>query len=50
MDECLASRKRSVSLVDCVSFAFMRRHAIKTAFAFDRHFLNQGFKPPTALL
>jgi predicted nucleic acid-binding protein len=49
-DECLQGRKRNVSLVDYVSFAFMRRHAIRTAFAFDRHFINQGFKAATTLL
>jgi predicted nucleic acid-binding protein len=30
--------------VDCLSFALMRRHRIKTAFAFDRHFEIAGFK------
>lgn len=49
-DECLQGRKRNISLVDCVSFAFMRRHAIRAAFAFDRHFINKGFKAATALL
>jgi uncharacterized protein len=50
IDECLEGRKRNVSLVDCVSFAFMRLHAIQTAFAFDRHFISQGFKAATAVL
>jgi predicted nucleic acid-binding protein len=49
-DECLQGRKRNISLVDRVSFAFMRRHAIRTAFAFDRHFINQGFKAATTPL
>lgn len=37
-----ASRKR-LSLVDCMSFESMRRMEIKTAFAFDAHFEEQGF-------
>lgn len=37
-----ASRKR-LSLVDCLSFESMRRMEIKTAFAFDAHFEEQGF-------
>lgn len=31
-------------LVDLVSFELMRRHRIDTAFAFDRHFADQGFR------
>jgi len=27
-----------------VSFEVMRRHALETAFAFDRDFANQGFQ------
>ena len=34
---------RGVSLVDCVSFILMRRRRVTTAFAFDRHFVQQGF-------
>jgi len=37
-----ASRKR-LSLVDCISFQTMREHGIRTAFAFDAHFREQGF-------
>jgi predicted nucleic acid-binding protein len=37
-----ASRKR-LSLVDCVSFAVMRRAGLRGAFTFDRHFREQGF-------
>ncbi len=33
-----------VSLVDRVSFELMRRHAIGTAFAFDRAFTSAGFR------
>jgi len=35
--------RRELSLVDCVSFASMRRHGIAQAFHFDRHFREQGF-------
>jgi predicted nucleic acid-binding protein len=40
----LAATRRRVSLVDWVSFEFMRRRGIETAFAFDRDFAAQGFK------
>lgn len=33
-----------VSFTDCVSFALMRRHRLKKAFTFDRHFENAGFE------
>lgn len=39
----LVSNRRQFSLVDCVSFIAMRRFGIATAFAFDRHFTEQGF-------
>ena len=39
----LTASSRRLSLVDCVSFATMRRLGIKTAFVFDRHFSEQGF-------
>lgn len=39
----LASRRRRLSLVDCVSFEVMRRADIEVAFAFDRSFTEQGF-------
>ena len=39
----LAAARRKLSLVDCVSFDVMRRLGIKTAFAFDPHFKEQGF-------
>ena len=35
---------RNLSLVDCASFELMRRLEIRTAFAFDRHFAQQGFR------
>jgi len=40
----LIAARRQLSLVDCVSFDTMRRLGIKTAFAFDRHFAEQGFE------
>lgn len=40
----LGAAKRSVSLVDYVSFELMRREGIEAAFAFDRDFLRQGFR------
>lgn len=39
----LAASERWVSLVDRVSFAFMRRRGILRALAFDRDFGDQGF-------
>ncbi|HHH42298.1 MAG TPA: VapC toxin family PIN domain ribonuclease, partial [Chloroflexi bacterium] len=44
----LAAKRRNISLVDWTSFELMRRLGIRTAFAFDRHFAEQGFEtvPP----
>jgi predicted nucleic acid-binding protein len=39
----LASGRRRLSLVDCVSFEVMRRQGIRRSFAFDGHFEEQGF-------
>lgn len=39
-----ASRKRRVSFVDLVSFQVMRSHGVDVAFAFDRHFEEEGFR------
>jgi uncharacterized protein len=36
--------RRRLSLVDCVSFELMRRLGLDTAFAFDEHFEQQGFR------
>jgi predicted nucleic acid-binding protein len=40
----LTAAKRSLSLVDCVSFELMGSLAIRTAFAFDPHFRDAGFQ------
>lgn len=40
----LIAADRRLSLVDCVSFETMRSLGIQTAFAFDRHFSEQGFE------
>jgi predicted nucleic acid-binding protein len=42
----LAARRRDLSLVDCTSFLLMRRLGLVHAFAFDRHFAEQGFTAP----
>jgi predicted nucleic acid-binding protein len=39
----LSASRRSLSLVDCVSFEMMRTLEIRSAFAFDPHFKEQGF-------
>lgn len=40
----LMADRRSLSLVDCVSFEVMRRTGIRKAFAFDRHFQDYGYE------
>jgi uncharacterized protein len=40
----LALRRRSISLVDLVSFEVMRKLGIEQAFAFDRDFEELGFR------
>jgi len=39
----LTAGRRGLSLVDCVSFACMRRRGMTRAFHFDRQFREQGF-------
>ncbi|MDD3719279.1 MAG: PIN domain-containing protein [Actinomycetota bacterium] len=39
----VVSGKRNLSLVDCSSFEIMRRLGVERAFAFERHFRDQGF-------
>jgi predicted nucleic acid-binding protein len=43
MNTVLSAGRKKLSLVDCVSFDMMRMLGIKTAYAFDRHFKEQGF-------
>ena len=40
----LTAGRKGLSLVDCVSFVIMRRFDVKTAFAFDQDFQDQGFE------
>ena len=40
----LAADRRKVSLVDCSSFHVMRSRIMRTAFAFDPYFREQGFE------
>ncbi len=35
---------QEVSFTDCVSFVLMRRHRLRQAFTFDRHFVDAGFE------
>ena len=40
----MTAGERDLSLVDCVSFAVMRRLGLDSAFTFDAHFVQQGFR------
>ena len=40
----LAAARRGLSFLDCVSFEVMREMGMRTAFAFDHHFEEQGFE------
>jgi len=44
LDLLLERKRRRLSLVDAVSFVCMRRERIDRAFAFDRHFSDEGFR------
>jgi len=39
----VASGRRQLSFVDCVSFEAMRKAHVRAAFAYDRHFDDMGF-------
>jgi predicted nucleic acid-binding protein len=43
LDLLLERRKRTLSLVDTVSFIVMRERGIEEAFVFDPHFEQEGF-------
>ena len=43
MASLLSASRRKLSLVDCSSFAVMRKAGARTAFAFDAHFVEEGF-------
>lgn len=47
LDLLLERGLRDLSLVDAVSFLVMRQHRIDEAFAFDRHFRDEGFSLPS---
>jgi len=35
---------KDYSLTDCISFIVMKQHGAETAFTFDGHFVQAGFK------
>lgn len=43
----LAGGRRGPSLVDCVSFEYMRRRSLTTAIAFDKHFSEREYELPS---
>ena len=46
MRSLMAARRRKLSLVDCCSFVTMRAASCHVAFAFDKHFKEEGFRFP----
>lgn len=46
MARCMTWRRRDLSLTDCVSLELMNEKGVRSAFAFDRHFLEEGFLLP----
>jgi predicted nucleic acid-binding protein len=44
LEAWLAAGRRSLSLVDCISFALMHELHLDTVFTLDRHFAEQGFR------
>ncbi len=45
-DLCRRHTDKQSGRVDCVSFVAMRRMGLKTALAFDQHFVQAGFVTP----
>jgi uncharacterized protein len=43
LDLLLERNVRDLSLVDATSFVVMKRRRLKTAFAYDKHFVQEGF-------
>ncbi len=43
MHRLIAENDRDLSLVDCLSFEIMESRALKVAYAFDEHFVENGF-------
>ncbi len=43
VEAVLAAGRKTLSLVDCVSFQSMRQTGLHQAFCYDRHFKEQGF-------
>jgi predicted nucleic acid-binding protein len=44
MARLVRESRRTLSLVDCVSFEFMASEGIREAFALDRHFREEGIR------
>jgi predicted nucleic acid-binding protein len=44
VEHLLSASRRNLSLVDCSAFETMRALGIETAFTFDEHFRDEGFK------
>lgn len=44
INHVLSASRRNLSLVDCSAFETMRRLGLDTAFTFDEHFRDEGFK------
>jgi predicted nucleic acid-binding protein len=44
MSALLTAGRRRLSLIDCTSFEIARRLQIDAVFAFDQHFVGQGFE------